>query len=73
MFHTPQDIVEVEYSPCQVKKMIKSRKIRLNEKGHRQHLVIFKNKPADKDKWLVEDSIPDGELSLRRFRASRRA
>ncbi|MBW0540505.1 hypothetical protein O181_080220 [Austropuccinia psidii MF-1] len=27
---------------------------------------------ADKDKWLAEDAIPDGNLHLRRFKASRR-
>ncbi|MBW0531291.1 hypothetical protein O181_071006 [Austropuccinia psidii MF-1] len=31
--HTPQDIVEVEDSPRPLKKIIKSRKIRLNGKG----------------------------------------
>ncbi|MBW0512249.1 hypothetical protein O181_051964 [Austropuccinia psidii MF-1] len=30
------------------------------------------NQPADKDKWLEEDAVPDGNLHLRRFRASRR-
>ncbi|MBW0489848.1 hypothetical protein O181_029563 [Austropuccinia psidii MF-1] len=33
--HTPQDIVEVEESPAPVKKIIKSRKMRLNGKDHR--------------------------------------
>ncbi|MBW0527697.1 hypothetical protein O181_067412 [Austropuccinia psidii MF-1] len=33
---------------------------------------VFKNQTADKDKWLAEDAIPDGNLHLRRFRASRR-
>ncbi|MBW0513415.1 hypothetical protein O181_053130 [Austropuccinia psidii MF-1] len=37
-----------------------------------QYLVRFKNQTADKDKWLAEDAIPDGNLHLRRFRASRR-
>ncbi|MBW0533096.1 hypothetical protein O181_072811 [Austropuccinia psidii MF-1] len=32
----------------------------------------FKHQTADKDKWLAEDAIPDGNLHLRRFRASRR-
>ncbi|MBW0482360.1 hypothetical protein O181_022075 [Austropuccinia psidii MF-1] len=71
--HTPQDIVEVEYSPGPVKKIIKSRKIRLNGKDHRQYLIRFKSQRADKDKWLAEDSITDGDLHLRGFRASRRA
>ncbi|MBW0580827.1 hypothetical protein O181_120542 [Austropuccinia psidii MF-1] len=33
---------------------------------------LFKHQTADKDKWLAEDAIPDGNLHLRRFRASRR-
>ncbi|MBW0575818.1 hypothetical protein O181_115533 [Austropuccinia psidii MF-1] len=33
---------------------------------------LFKNQTADKDKWLAEDAIPDGNLHLRRFRAARR-
>ncbi|MBW0476757.1 hypothetical protein O181_016472 [Austropuccinia psidii MF-1] len=70
--HTPQDIVEVEDSPVPVKKIINSRKIRLNGKDQRQYLVRFKNQTADKDKWLAEDAIPDGNLHLRKFRASRR-
>ncbi|MBW0467008.1 hypothetical protein O181_006723 [Austropuccinia psidii MF-1] len=68
-----QDIVEVEDSPDPVKKIIKSRKIRLNGKDKRQYLVRFKNQTADKDKWLAEDVILDGNLKLKRSRASRRA
>ncbi|MBW0503699.1 hypothetical protein O181_043414 [Austropuccinia psidii MF-1] len=69
---TPPEIVEVEDSPGPVKKIIKARKIRLNGKDQRQYLVIFKNQTADKDKWLAEDAIPDGNLHLRRFRPSKR-
>ncbi|MBW0559937.1 hypothetical protein O181_099652 [Austropuccinia psidii MF-1] len=69
---TPPEIVEVEDSAGPVNKIIKARKIRLNGKDQRQYLVRFKNQTADKDKWLAEDAIPDGDLDLRRFRASRR-
>ncbi|MBW0591632.1 hypothetical protein O181_131347 [Austropuccinia psidii MF-1] len=69
---TPPDIVEVEDSPGPVSKIIKGRMIRLNGKDQRQYLVRFKHQTADKDKWLAEDAIPDGNLHLRRFRASRR-
>ncbi|MBW0520627.1 hypothetical protein O181_060342 [Austropuccinia psidii MF-1] len=69
---TPPEIVEVEDSPGSVKKIIKARKIRLNGKDQRQCLVGFKNQKADKEKWLAEDAIPDGNLYIRRFRASRR-
>ncbi|MBW0475412.1 hypothetical protein O181_015127 [Austropuccinia psidii MF-1] len=71
--HTPQDIVEVEDSPVPEKKNMKPRKIILNGKDQTENLVIFKNKTADKDKWLAEDSITHGELHLRRFRASWRS
>ncbi|MBW0547913.1 hypothetical protein O181_087628 [Austropuccinia psidii MF-1] len=70
---TPPDIVKEEDSPGPVKKIIKARKIRLNGRDQRQYLVRFKNQTADKDNWLAEDAIPDGNLHLRRFRASRRA
>ncbi|MBW0497963.1 hypothetical protein O181_037678 [Austropuccinia psidii MF-1] len=69
---TPPGIVEVEDSPGPVNKIIKARKIRLNGKDQRWYLVRFKNQTADKDKCLAEDAIPDGNLHLRRFRASRR-
>ncbi|MBW0573800.1 hypothetical protein O181_113515 [Austropuccinia psidii MF-1] len=69
---TPPEIVEVEDSPGPLNKIIRARKMRLNGKDQRQYLVRFKNKTADKDKWLAEDAIPDGNLHLRRFRASRR-
>ncbi|MBW0520157.1 hypothetical protein O181_059872 [Austropuccinia psidii MF-1] len=69
---TPPEIVEVDDSPGPVNKIIKARKIRLIGKNQRQYLVRFKNQTADKYKWLAEDSIPDGNLHLRRFRASRR-
>ncbi|MBW0477203.1 hypothetical protein O181_016918 [Austropuccinia psidii MF-1] len=69
---TPPKIVKVEDSPGPVKKTIRARKIRLNGKDQRQYLVRFKNQMADKDKWLAEDAIPDGNLHLRRFRASRK-
>ncbi|MBW0496609.1 hypothetical protein O181_036324 [Austropuccinia psidii MF-1] len=69
---TPPEIVEVEDSPGPVKKIIKARKIILNGTDQRQYLVRFKNQTADKEKCLEEDAIPDGNLHLRRFRASRR-
>ncbi|MBW0519516.1 hypothetical protein O181_059231 [Austropuccinia psidii MF-1] len=71
--YTPQVIVEVEGSPGPVKKIIKARKIRLNDKDQGQYLVRFKNQTSDKDKWFEEDSIPDGNLHLRIFGASTRA
>ncbi|MBW0508020.1 hypothetical protein O181_047735 [Austropuccinia psidii MF-1] len=69
---TPPEIVKVEDSPGPVKKIIKAGNIRLNGKDQRQYLVRFKNQTADKDKWLAEDAIPDGNLHLRKFRDSRR-
>ncbi|MBW0557352.1 hypothetical protein O181_097067 [Austropuccinia psidii MF-1] len=69
---TPPEILEVEDSPGPVRKIIKARKIRLNGKGQRQYFVRFKSQTADKDKWFAENAIPDGNLHLRRFRASRR-
>ncbi|MBW0561427.1 hypothetical protein O181_101142 [Austropuccinia psidii MF-1] len=69
---TPQDIVEVEDSPGPVKKIIKARKLRLNCKDQRQYLVRFENQTADKDKFLAENAIPDGNLHLKEFKASRR-
>ncbi|MBW0481401.1 hypothetical protein O181_021116 [Austropuccinia psidii MF-1] len=69
---TSPEIVEVEDFPFPVKKIIKAMKIRLNGKDQRQYLVRFKNQTEDKDKWLAEDAIPDGNLHLRRLWASRR-
>ncbi|MBW0557312.1 hypothetical protein O181_097027 [Austropuccinia psidii MF-1] len=69
---TPPDIVEVKDSPGPFSKIIRARKIRLYGKDQRQYLVRFKNQTAEKDQWLAEDAIPDGNLHLRRFRASRR-
>ncbi|MBW0534475.1 hypothetical protein O181_074190 [Austropuccinia psidii MF-1] len=69
--HTPQSIVELEDSPSPVKRIIKDRKRRLNGKDHRQHLVSVKNQTSDKDKWLAEDAITDGDLNLGMCRASR--
>ncbi|MBW0526924.1 hypothetical protein O181_066639 [Austropuccinia psidii MF-1] len=43
---TPPEIVEVEDSPGQVKKIIRARKIRLNGRDQRQYLVRFKNQMA---------------------------
>ncbi|MBW0535813.1 hypothetical protein O181_075528 [Austropuccinia psidii MF-1] len=67
----PPEIVEVEDSQGPVSKIIRAGKIRLNGKDQRQYLVRFKNQTADKDKWLAEDAISDGNLHLRRFRACR--
>ncbi|MBW0577581.1 hypothetical protein O181_117296 [Austropuccinia psidii MF-1] len=69
---TPPDIVDVEHSPGPVSKIIRDRKIRLNGTDLRQYLVRFKHQTDDKDKWLAEDAISDGNLHLRRFRASKR-
>ncbi|MBW0480608.1 hypothetical protein O181_020323 [Austropuccinia psidii MF-1] len=70
---TPSEILEMEDSPGPVKKIIKARNIRLNGKYQRQYLVRFKNQAEDEEKWLAEDAIPDGNLYLSRFRASRSA
>ncbi|MBW0542047.1 hypothetical protein O181_081762 [Austropuccinia psidii MF-1] len=70
---TTPEIVEVKDSPGPVSKIIRAKRIRPNGKHQRQYLVRFKNQTADKDKWLAEDAIPDGNLNLRRFRASRRS
>ncbi|MBW0462045.1 hypothetical protein O181_001760 [Austropuccinia psidii MF-1] len=67
------NIVEVEDSPGPVKKIIKARKMTLNGKDQRQYLVRFESQTADKDKWLAEEAIPDRNLHLRRFKASRRS
>ncbi|MBW0497060.1 hypothetical protein O181_036775 [Austropuccinia psidii MF-1] len=69
---TLPEIVELEDSPGPVKKIIKARKIRLNGKDQRQYLVRFKNQTEDKDTWLAENAIPDGNLHLSRLRVSRR-
>ncbi|MBW0462117.1 hypothetical protein O181_001832 [Austropuccinia psidii MF-1] len=69
--HTPQEIVKVDDSPGPVKNILKARKISLNGKSHRQYLVRYKNQKADKDKWLKEDSLTEGDLHLIRFRAYR--
>ncbi|MBW0557793.1 hypothetical protein O181_097508 [Austropuccinia psidii MF-1] len=68
---TPPERVEVEDSPGPVSKIIRARKIKLNGKDQRQYLFRFKNQTADKDNWLAEDAIPDGNLCLRRFKAFR--
>ncbi|MBW0461495.1 hypothetical protein O181_001210 [Austropuccinia psidii MF-1] len=68
--HSTQEIVKVEDSHDQVKKIMISRKIRLNGKDHKQYLVRFKNHTDYKDKYLAEDSIPDCDLHLRILRAS---
>ncbi|MBW0550416.1 hypothetical protein O181_090131 [Austropuccinia psidii MF-1] len=69
---TPPEIVEVEDSPGPVSKIIRAREVGPNWKDQRQYLVRFKSQTPDKDKWLAEDAIPDGNLHLRRFRASKR-
>ncbi|MBW0551033.1 hypothetical protein O181_090748 [Austropuccinia psidii MF-1] len=69
---TTPDIVEVEDYPGPVSKIIRAKKIRLNGKDQRQYLVVLRNQTADKRKWLAEDAIPEGNLHLRRFIASRR-
>ncbi|MBW0468313.1 hypothetical protein O181_008028 [Austropuccinia psidii MF-1] len=70
---TPSEIVKGEDSPGPLKKIIKARKIRLDGKDKRQYVFIFKNQTEDKNKWLAENAIPDGNLHPRRFRAYRRA
>ncbi|MBW0522582.1 hypothetical protein O181_062297 [Austropuccinia psidii MF-1] len=68
----PPEILKVEDWPGPMGQIIRARKIRLNGKDQRQYLVRFKNKTADKDKWLAEDAMPDGNVHLRRFKASSR-
>ncbi|MBW0498778.1 hypothetical protein O181_038493 [Austropuccinia psidii MF-1] len=63
-------MVEIEDSPGPVKRIFKDGKIRLNGKYQKQYFVRFKNQTADKDKWLVQDSILDGNLHITRLRVS---
>ncbi|MBW0461384.1 hypothetical protein O181_001099 [Austropuccinia psidii MF-1] len=70
--YTLQDVMEVEDSPGRFKKIIKARKITLNGKDLRQYLVRFQNQTAEKEKCLAEDAIPNGDIHLRRFKASKR-
>ncbi|MBW0515355.1 hypothetical protein O181_055070 [Austropuccinia psidii MF-1] len=69
---TPPLIVEVEDYNGPMKKIIKARNIRLVGKDQREYSIRFKNQTADKDKWLAEHAIQDGNLPLRRSRAYRR-
>ncbi|MBW0583304.1 hypothetical protein O181_123019 [Austropuccinia psidii MF-1] len=48
--HHPPDKVELEDYSSPVKKIIKSRKIRINGKNYRKYLVRFKDQTADKNK-----------------------
>ncbi|MBW0495260.1 hypothetical protein O181_034975 [Austropuccinia psidii MF-1] len=66
------NIVKMEACPGPVKKIIKAINIRLNGKYQSQYLVRFKHQTADKDKWLAEEAIPDGNDHPRRFITSRR-
>ncbi|MBW0464853.1 hypothetical protein O181_004568 [Austropuccinia psidii MF-1] len=69
---TPSEILEVEDSPGSVKKVIQARNITFNGKDMRQYLLKFKNQIADKDKWLAENAIQDGNRHMRILRAYRR-
>ncbi|MBW0472983.1 hypothetical protein O181_012698 [Austropuccinia psidii MF-1] len=69
---TPPELVEMGDFPGPLRKIINSGKIRLNGKEQRQYLVQFKKQTADKDKWLADNSKPDGTLQLRGLRASSR-
>ncbi|MBW0475503.1 hypothetical protein O181_015218 [Austropuccinia psidii MF-1] len=69
---TPKDLVKVKDSPGSVKKIMEVRKIILNGKDHRGYLVRFMNQTADKDKWLAENPITDGDLHLIGFIVTRR-
>ncbi|MBW0479036.1 hypothetical protein O181_018751 [Austropuccinia psidii MF-1] len=68
----PPDILGVQDFPGPVRKIIMGRKIRLNGKDQRQYLVRFKDQTADKNIWLAEDAISDGNLHPRRLGASMR-
>ncbi|MBW0468525.1 hypothetical protein O181_008240 [Austropuccinia psidii MF-1] len=68
-----KNAVEVKLTEERSRKhpVFQARKIRLDGNDQRQDLVRFKHQTADKNKWLAENAIPDGNLHLRRFRASR--
>ena len=72
---TRKDFIPIEQpdTPGPVKYIIKSRLMRINGKDLRQYLVRFKKQSADNDKWLTEKEIPDAQIHLRNFRASKRS
>lgn len=57
-------------SEKKIEKVLKTKITRLNNKDVRFYLVRYRQRPADEDRWLKEDEIPD--KYLRRFRAGKR-
>jgi hypothetical protein len=56
-----------------ISKILREKRIRVDNRDVRMFLARYKNMSADKDEWLLEKDIPEASSLLRKFRSEKRA
>ena len=54
-------------------KILREKRIRVDNKDMKMYLARYKNLGADHDEWLLEKDIPDAGSVLRKFRSEKRS
>ena len=65
--------VEPETTNKKVHKILREKRIRVENQDMRMYLARYKNLGADHDEWLLEKDIPDASNVLRKFRSEKRS
>jgi len=55
-----------------IQKILREKRLRVDNKDVRMYLARYRGLGADKDEWLLEKDMPDSSTLLRRFRSEKR-
>ncbi|KNE88410.1 hypothetical protein PSTG_18190 [Puccinia striiformis f. sp. tritici PST-78] len=55
-----------------IDKILREKRMRVDNKDVKMYLARYKNLSADHDEWLLEQEIPDSSTMLRKFRVEKR-
>ena len=64
--------VEQDATVKVIQKILREKRVRINNKDVRMYLARYKNLSADHDQWLQEKDIPEASTLLRKFRCEKR-
>jgi hypothetical protein len=56
-----------------ISKILREKRLRVDNRDVKMYLARFKGSGADQDKWLLEKDIPEASTLLRKFRIAKRS
>ncbi|KAI7959012.1 hypothetical protein MJO28_002803 [Puccinia striiformis f. sp. tritici] len=64
--------IDTDKSSKVILKILREKRLRVDNRDVRMYLVRYKNLGADHDEWLTEQDIPEAPVLLRKFRSAKR-